>query len=256
MRLCQSVRSSALRVLRERGFVASETHPEETELVLSKPTKIYAGYDPTADGLHVGSLVTLMALAHLQRAGHTPVVLLGGATGLIGDPSGRETERSMLSETEAASNAAKVAGDAISLLLRATDPNGPRPVVVNNADWWTVKDKKLFEYVSLINQKGISSMSLLRDIGRHFRVPTMLRRESVSRRMESQEGKKKKKQTTNEKKETKQIWFSNFLCLQGYLSQNFRISFFSLTISIIFTKMLVLTCNWEDRINGATLLRG
>ncbi len=163
---------SALRVLRQRGFVASETHPEETEQVLSAPCKVYAGYDPTADGLHVGSLVTLMALAHLQRAGHTPVVLIGGATGLIGDPSGRETERSMLGEDEAAANAAKVGGDALTVLLRACDPNGPRPVLVNNADWWG----------------GMSAMTLLRDIGRHFRVPAMLRRESVARRMESQEG--------------------------------------------------------------------
>ena len=163
---------SGLRALRDRGFVASETHPEETDDVFSRPTKVYAGYDPTADGLHVGSLVTLLALAHLQRAGHTPVVLIGGATGLIGDPSGRETERAMLDEAKAAENAARVAGDAASVLLRACDPEGPRVVLVNNADWW----------------KGMGSMELLRDVGRHFRVPTMLRRESVSRRMESQEG--------------------------------------------------------------------
>lgn len=112
------------------------------------------------------------ALGHLQRAGHTPVVLIGGATGLIGDPSGRETERILLAHQDAKNNAEKVTVDALRVLERAMDANGPRPIVVNNADWWS----------------KISSMDLLRDIGQHFRVPTMLRRESVSRRMQSQEG--------------------------------------------------------------------
>lgn len=140
--------------------------------LLKEPTAAYAGYDPTADGLHVGSLVTLMALSHLQRAGHTPVILIGGATGLIGDPSGRDTERSLLSEKEATENCAKVGADALTVVLRASDPNGPKPVLVNNADWYS----------------SMTAMTLLRDIGRHFRVPTMLKRESVARRMDSQEG--------------------------------------------------------------------
>ena len=81
-------------MLKERGFISHET-PSCKE-ILQKPTLIYTGYDPTADGLHLGSFVTLMALCHLQRAGHTPVIVLGGTTGLIGDPSGRDSERSLL----------------------------------------------------------------------------------------------------------------------------------------------------------------
>lgn len=87
---------SGYQVLKERGFIFDET-PNFKE-ILQKPTHIYAGYDPTADGLHLGSLVSLLALCHLHKVGHTPVIVLGGCTGLIGDPSGRETERSLLDE--------------------------------------------------------------------------------------------------------------------------------------------------------------
>ena len=163
---------NSLAALRQRGFISDETHEGETASLLQRPMRVYAGFDPTADGLHVGSLVSLMALAHLQRGGHTPVVLLGGATGTIGDPSGRDTERVPLAVETVAENCAKIGSDAASVLIRASDPALASPVLVNNADWY----------------KGMPVIEFLRDIGTHFRVPTMLRRESVARRMESQEG--------------------------------------------------------------------
>ena len=83
--------------------------------------------------------------------------------GLIGDPSGRETERSMLDQQEAIENCVKVGADALNVLKKACDPNGPAPILMNNSDWYA----------------SMSSMEMLRDVGRHFRVPTMLRRESV-----------------------------------------------------------------------------
>jgi tyrosyl-tRNA synthetase len=162
--------ATALSTLERRGFVSAAT--QDADKVLGKATAVYAGYDPTADGLHVGSLVTLMALGHLQRHGHTPVVLVGGATALIGDPSGRDTERSLLGEATVRSNCEHVGRDALHVLSAVCDPAGPAPLLVNNADWFG----------------NMSALQLLRDVGRHFRVSAMLGRESVHRRMESSEG--------------------------------------------------------------------
>ena len=120
----------------------------------------------------MGSLVTLMAMAHLQRGGHAPIALLGGATGLIGDPSGRDSERIPLDPNVVANNCEAIGSDAMSVLGRASDPAMPQAALVNNARWY----------------ESMPVLEFLGTIGSHFRVPTMLRRESVARRMESQEG--------------------------------------------------------------------
>ena len=131
----------------------------------------WQGYDPTADGLHLGSFVTLMALCHLQRHGHTPVVVLGGCTGLIGDPSGRESERTLLSEDVVASNCQNIGLDALSIFRNCGKPE-TNPIIINNLDIY----------------HNLNTISFLRDIGKHFRVNVMMRKDSVSKRMESQEG--------------------------------------------------------------------
>ena len=88
--------ASVFDILNERGFVAQATDVDELKRYLSKPSACYIGFDPTADSLHVGSLVPIMALAHMQRQGHRPIVLVGGGTGLVGDPSGKTEMRQLL----------------------------------------------------------------------------------------------------------------------------------------------------------------
>ena len=90
-------------ILEERGFIDSVT-TEELRTILDKPIKVYCGFDPTADSLHVGSLVAIMGLAWFQRCGHTPVAIVGGAMGMIGDPSGKSDERQLLDEITIAKN--------------------------------------------------------------------------------------------------------------------------------------------------------
>jgi tyrosyl-tRNA synthetase len=125
----------------------------------------YAGFDPTASSLHVGNLVPVMGLVHLQRAGHRPVVLVGGGTGLIGDPSGRATERQLSSLEDVAANAAAIRGQ----LARFVDFDGARGAVMrNNADWLT----------------RLGAIEFMRDVGKHFTVNYMLQKESVKARLE------------------------------------------------------------------------
>jgi tyrosyl-tRNA synthetase len=130
----------------------------------------YIGFDPTASSLHVGSLLPVMALARLQRAGHAPIAIVGGGTGLIGDPSGKTQERSLLSADQVEANVAGIRAQLGRFLDFDRSPNQAR--IVNNADWLA----------------KIDLMSFLRDVGKHFTVNYMLAKESIRRRIESEDG--------------------------------------------------------------------
>ncbi len=156
---------SAYEILKERGFVEQVT--SETlisELFAGGPVTCYIGFDPTATSLHVGSLVPIMALAHMQKNGNRPIALVGGGTGLIGDPSGKTEMRQVLSREQIDYNA-KCLGRQLSRYL---DFSEGRALLLNNADWLT----------------KINYIEFLRDIGRHFSVNRMLAAESYKMRME------------------------------------------------------------------------
>ncbi|MBI4632751.1 MAG: tyrosine--tRNA ligase [Deltaproteobacteria bacterium] len=152
-------------VLLERGFIEQVT---DAALVSDRLEKdkitCYIGFDPTAASLHVGSLVPIMALIHMQRHGHRPIVLVGGGTGLIGDPSGKTEMRQILTEERIASNARCLQGQ----LSRYLDFDNGRALMLNNADWLT----------------KLNYIEFLRDIGRHFSVNKMLSAESYRLRLE------------------------------------------------------------------------
>ncbi len=130
----------------------------------------YIGFDPTASSLHVGSLLPVMALARMQRAGHSPIAIVGGGTGLIGDPSGKTQERSLLTIEQVNENLAGIRGQLEHFLDFDAPSNRAR--IVNNADWLAT----------------IDLMSFLRDVGKHFTVNYMLAKESVKRRLEADDG--------------------------------------------------------------------
>jgi tyrosyl-tRNA synthetase len=158
-----------LDTLRARGFIDQVTEPEsELRALLDEPAAAYVGFDPTASSLHVGSLVPIMSLVHLQRAGHRVVGLVGGGTGMVGDPSGRTELRQVLSREEIAANAAAIRRQ----LERFVDFNGDRAVMVNNVDWLA----------------PLNYLEFLRDIGRRFSVNRMLAADAYRTRFESQEG--------------------------------------------------------------------
>ena len=130
----------------------------------------YIGFDPTAASLHVGSLLPVMALARLQRAGHSPIGIVGGGTGLIGDPSGKSAERTLMTIEQVDANVAGIRGQ-LERFLDFDAPKNPARLV-NNADWLT----------------RLSAMEFLRDVGKYFTVNAMLAKESVKRRIEGEEG--------------------------------------------------------------------
>ncbi len=156
-------------VLKERGFVEQTTHEDELRDYLeSEEVTCYIGFDPTASSLHVGSLVPIMSLAHMQRHGHRPIALIGGGTGLVGDPSGKTEMRQLLTPEMVESNALGIKNQ----LSRFVDFDDGRAIMVNNADWLIE-----LEYIPF-----------LRDIGRHFSVNRMLKAEGYKMRLESEEG--------------------------------------------------------------------
>jgi tyrosyl-tRNA synthetase len=134
------------------------------------PRKAYIGFDPTAESLHVGSLMPIMGLVHLQRAGHVPIGLVGGGTGLIGDPSGKDQERQLLTKEKAEENLAGIR-DQLERFLDFDASENPA-LMVNNLDW-------LGE---------LKTVDFLRDIGKHFSVNALLRKESIRRRLEEEDG--------------------------------------------------------------------
>ncbi len=156
-------------VLDERGFIEAKTHEQELrDHVDSGPVTCYIGFDPTASSLHIGSLVPIMALAHMQRNGHRPIALVGGGTGLVGDPSGKTEMRQILTIEDVNRNAEALKQQ----LSRFIDFAADKALLVNNADWLT-----RIEYIPF-----------LRDYGRHFSVNRMIKAESYRMRLESEEG--------------------------------------------------------------------
>ena len=153
--------------LQARGFVQQVTHPEVLRQRLStERMTFYIGYDPTAQSLHIGNLLTIMAMVHMQRAGHRPLVIVGGGTAMVGDPSGKTEMRQMLSQDTIAQNAQALRAQ-LQRYLSLAGENGA--IVVNNADW--LAELKYIDF--------------LRDIGRHFSVNRMLTFEAYKQRMET-----------------------------------------------------------------------
>jgi len=156
---------NAYDVLQERGFVKQCTDPEAVRALLGAgQVTTYIGYDPTASSLHVGNLFTLMALMHLERLGHRPLVVLGGGTAMVGDPSGKTEMRKMLDEEAIGSNIESFRAQ----ISRFLDIDGGKTLVVNNADWL----------------RELRYVDFLREIGRHFSVNRMLSAEAYKLRME------------------------------------------------------------------------
>ena len=157
--------TNLITTLVERGFLQDLTPGAEARLAAG-PVTGYVGFDPTADSLHVGSLVPIMGLAWLQRAGGTPVVLIGGGTGMVGDPGGKRAERPILPVEEIDANARAIERQ-LRPFLAFAGPNAAR--LRNNADWL----------------RPLGLMDFLRDVGKHFTVNYMLQKESVKARMDA-----------------------------------------------------------------------
>ncbi len=161
---------NVIETLRQRGFIEATTHEAELHELVEKnaPVTCYAGFDPTGPSLHVGHLLPVMALAHMQQAGHRPIALVGGGTGLVGDPSGKTEMRKLLTLADVEQNARGIKDQ----LARFIEFGSGSAELVNNADWLA----------------GLKYIDFLRDIGRHFSVNRMLRAESYRVRLESEDG--------------------------------------------------------------------
>jgi len=156
-------------VLKQRGFIEQTTHDQELDEYIDQGNSTcYIGFDPTASSLHIGSLVPIMSLAHMQRHGHRPIALIGGGTGLIGDPSGKTEMRKMLTTETIEENALGLKKQ----LSRYLDFDHGKALMLNNADWLT----------------KLGYIPFLRDIGRHFSVNRMIKAESCKMRLDSEEG--------------------------------------------------------------------
>lgn len=154
--------------LEARGLVAAVSDPG-IEKMLETPQTIYCGFDPSASSLQAGNLVSIIMLRRLQLRGHRVIALVGGATGLIGDPSGKSAERNMLTVEQVAENKKGIREN----LSRVLDFDGPNAaIMVDNYDWYS----------------GLSAIAFLRDVAINFRVPQMLAKESVKKRLEASEG--------------------------------------------------------------------
>jgi tyrosyl-tRNA synthetase len=154
--------------LRWRGFVNQTTHEDLGDRLAKERFTVYCGFDPTADSLHIGHLVALMGLTHCQRAGHRPIALVGGATGMIGDPSGKSEERSLLTPEAIERNVAGMRAQ----LERFLDFSGDNAAILaNNADWF----------------RPMTLVDFLRDVGKHFSVNVMMAKDSVRMRLEDRD---------------------------------------------------------------------
>ena len=157
--------SDLLAELKWRGLLHAATPGLEEHLERQRPVTAYCGFDPTAPSLQLGNLVPLMLLKHLQLAGHRPIVLMGGGTGLIGDPSGKPGERQLLPKEEARANVARMQAQ----MARFLDFTDDRALIANNADW--LEKEPLVDF--------------LRTVGKHFTINIMLQKESVKARLEA-----------------------------------------------------------------------
>ncbi len=152
--------------LKERGFIYQTTDDTALEALLGREkVTCYIGFDATADSLHIGSLVPIMALVHMQRAGHRPIVLLGGGTTMVGDPSGKTEMRQMLSPEQIQLYGEKIKAQ----FSRYLDFSNGKALLLNNAEWLL----------------PLNYIEFLRDVGVHFSVNRMLSTESVKRRLET-----------------------------------------------------------------------
>ena len=159
-----------IKELQWRGMI-QDIMPGTEEQLNKEMTSAYVGFDPTADSLHIGSLVPILLLVHLQKAGHKPIALVGGATGMVGDPSGKSEERNMLSEEDLNKNVIGVRNQLMQFLnFDASLPNAAE--LVNNYDWF----------------KGISFLEFIRDAGKHITVNYMMAKDSVKKRLEGDNG--------------------------------------------------------------------
>ncbi|KAJ2732941.1 tyrosyl-tRNA synthetase [Coemansia sp. BCRC 34962] len=176
------VHSNVVETLRERNFIHSVTN-DAAAYKLEKPTPAYCGVDPTADSLHLGNMVTLMGLLHFHLAGHQVLPLVGNATGMIGDPSGKSSERVALGQSTLAKNVAGIEAQLDRFFRRGTryaaqrmpdlDHRGLKPVrILHNADWY----------------QDMNILAFLGHIGRYARVGTMMARDSVKSRLQSSQG--------------------------------------------------------------------
>ena len=159
---------NALDILRERGFIAQTTYEDELNKAFeSGPVTFYTGFDPTADSLHIGHYIPIMAMAHLQRAGHRPIALMGGGTAMIGDPSGKTDMRKMMTVETIDNNVNHIKKQMARFLdFDESKPNAA--IIVNNADWL----------------RNLNYMSFLRDVGALFSVNRMLTAECYKQRLE------------------------------------------------------------------------
>ena len=161
--------SNIIQTLRERGFIEATTS-DDLQVLAQDSMKVYCGFDPTSDSLHLGNLVAMMGLAWFQRFGHTPVAVMGGATGMIGDPSGKSSERQLLDEDTIQRNLKGIKKD-LEVILNFNH-SSVKPLILNNYDWY----------------KDFSFIHFLRDVGKLFRLGPMLGKDSVRTRLNSEEG--------------------------------------------------------------------
>lgn len=159
--------ASVFDTLERRGYVEQLTHPDEIKKLFEKESvPFYIGIDPTADSLHVGHFISLMVASHMQRAGHKPIILMGGGTAAIGDPSGKTDMRNMLTIEQLDSNVAKIKKQ-IERFLRFDGDNAA--IIVNNADWL----------------RNLNYIDFMREIGVHFSVNRMLAADCYKNRLET-----------------------------------------------------------------------
>lgn len=156
--------------LKWRGLI-QDIIPGTEEQLCKEPTVAYVGFDPTADSLHIGSLIPIILLVHLQNFGHKPIALLGGATGMVGDPSGKNEERNLLSADVLEHNLHSVKKQ-LAAFLDFSDKKANAAEMVNNYDWF----------------KNISFLDFIRDTGKHISINYMLAKDSVRKRLESENG--------------------------------------------------------------------
>ena len=157
-----------LDILRERGFLAQMTFEDELYEQLKEPTTFYVGFDPTADSLHIGHYIPIMAMAHMQRAGHRPIALMGGGTAMIGDPSGKTDMRKMMTVETIDENVAHIKAQ----MSRFLDFSEGKAIIANNGDWL----------------RHLNFIDFMRDIGSMFSVNKMLTAECYKARMATDNG--------------------------------------------------------------------
>ena len=207
--------------LKWRGMYHDAMPGTAEHLASAAPVSGYIGFDPTAASLHIGNLATIMLLVHLQRAGHRPVALVGGATGMIGDPSGKSAERNLLDEATLRANQAGIRAQLEKFLEFNDSPTGA--VLVNNYDWF----------------KDFSFLGFLRDVGKHLTVNYMMAKDSVKRRISG-----------NEDTGSDGISYTEFSyqLLQGY-------DFFHLYKNLNCTLQMGASDQWGNITTGTELIR-